>query len=341
MATPSSQRVLVVDDEAPCAELLVELFATEGFEVQVAGDGETALASIERQAPDIVLLDIGLPSIDGIEVCRRIKQSPLTRLTPVVLVTGFLERELRLAGIDAGADDFIPKPFHADELRARVKSLTRLKRHTDHLESAESIIVSLALTVEARCPYTDGHCERLASYSVSLGNTLGLSSEDLAALSRGGYLHDVGKIGIPDAILLKPGRLTPAEFGLIKKHPVIGERLLANLRSLAPVRPIVRHHHERLNGSGYPDGLRGDDIPLLAQIVATVDVFDALTTTRPYRRALGYDDAIRELRREVEAGLLGHTLVEALADTLKTTQGFALPQPLQRRHAMRRVASLS
>jgi putative two-component system response regulator len=336
--TPGSPRVLVVDDEAPCAELLVELFSLEGFDVQVAPDGETALASIERGAPDIVLLDIGLPGVDGIEVCRTIKQNPLTRLTPVVLVTGFRGRELRLAGIDAGADDFVSKPFDADELKARVKALTRLKRHTDDLESAESIIVSLALTVEARCTYTEGHCERLANYAVALGKALGLPGEELAALSRGGYLHDVGKIGVPDAVLLKPGRLTPAEFSLIKEHPVIGERLLGNLRSLAPVRPIVRHHHERLDGSGYPDGLRADEIPLLAQIVATVDVFDALTTNRPYRRALGFDDAVKELRADVQSGLLGGRLVEALADTVKIEQHMELSDRRLRANAFRRIS---
>ena len=341
MTTISSQRLLVVDDEALCAELLVELFSLEGFDVQVAADGESALAAIENIAPDIVLLDIGLPGVDGIEVCRTIKQNPLTRLTPVVLVTGFRGRELRIAGIDAGADDFVSKPFDADELRARVRSLMRLKRHTDDLESAESIIVSLALTVEARCSYTEGHCERLASYSVALGRALGLSGEDLAALSRGGYLHDVGKIGVPDSVLLKPGRLTPAEFSLIKEHPVIGERLLGNLRSLAPVRPIVRHHHERLDGSGYPDGLRGDEIPLLAQIVATVDVFDALTTTRPYRRALGFDDAIKELRADVESGLLGKRLVEVLADTLKIEQQNKSFERRLGAKALRRVSGLS
>jgi putative two-component system response regulator len=331
VSSPTLQRVLVVDDEAACAELLVELFSAEGFEVQVAGDGESALRAIELLPPDIILLDIGLPGVDGIDVCRAIKQNAPTRLTPVVLVTGFRGRDVRLAGIDAGADDFISKPFDTDELKARVKSLTRLKRHTDDLESAESIIVSLALTIEARDPYTDGHCERLATYSVALGNTLGLSSEELAALSRGGYLHDVGKIGIPDAVLLKPGRLTPAEFSLIKSHSVIGERLLGNLRSLAPVRPIVRHHHERIDGSGYPDGLRGDEIPLLAQIVATVDVFDALTTSRPYRHALSYEEAIKELRRSVDVGLMNGRLVEALIDTPAIDYHLAQPGQLARR----------
>jgi cyclic di-GMP phosphodiesterase len=336
--TPTSQRILVVDDEAPCADLLVELFSSEGFDVQVAGDGESALASIERAAPDVVLLDIGLPGVDGIEVCRSIKQNARTRLTPVVLVTGFLGRDVRLAGIDAGADDVISKPFQIDELKARVKSLTRLKRHTDDLESAESIIVSLALTVEARDPYTDGHCVRLAKYAVALGTSLGRSTEELAALSHGGYLHDVGKIGIPDAVLLKPGRLTPSEFNLIKSHPTIGERLLGNLRSLAPVRPIVRHHHERLDGSGYPDGLRGDEIPMLAQIVATVDVFDALTTTRPYRRALSYEEAIQELRRSVDVGLMNGRLVEALADTAAIDPRFELPGELLRRSMLRKIS---
>ncbi len=331
----TSQRVLVVDDEVACAELLVELFTLEGFDVHVAGDGESALATIQRVSPDVVLLDIGLPGVDGIEVCRAIKQNVLTRLTPVVLVTASA-REFRLAGIDAGADDFVSKPFDADELKARVKSLTRLKRHTDDLESAESIIVSLALTVEARDPYTDGHCERLAKYAVALGKTLALSSGELAALSRGGYLHDVGKIGIPDSVLLKPGRLTPSEYSLIKSHSVIGERLLGNLRSLAPVRPIVRHHHERLDGTGYPDGLRGDAIPLLAQVVATVDVFDALTTTRPYRRALSYEEAMKELRRSVEVGLLNGRLVEALAETPAIDHRLELP--VHARRMFRRIS---
>lgn len=333
----SSQRVLVVDDEAPCADMLVELFSSEGFDVEVAADGEAALVAMEESAPDIVLLDIGLPGIDGIEVCRSIKQNALTRLTPVVLVTGFRGRELRIAGIDAGADDFVSKPFDADELRARVKSLTRLKRHTDDLESAESIIVSLALTVEARDPYTEGHCERLATYAVGLGTALGLTTEELAALSRGGYLHDVGKIGVPDSVLLKPGRLTPAEYSLIKLHPVIGERLLGNLRSLAPVRPIVRHHHERLDGTGYPDGLRGDEIPLLAQVVAVVDVFDALTTTRPYRRALSYEEAIKELRRSVTVGLMGGKLVEAFADSHRLDD-FVQSPVRQARAALRKIS---
>jgi putative two-component system response regulator len=219
-------------------------------------------------------------------------------------------REQRIVGIHAGADDFITKPFDAEELQARVASLLRLKLYTDELDSAESVILSLALTVEARDAYTEGHCQRLAAYATALGSTLGLSEAELAALHRGGYLHDVGKIGIPDTILLKPGRLTDAEYALIKQHPVIGERLCGDLRSLRLVRDIVRSHHERRDGSGYPMGLKGDEIPLLAEIVAIVDTFDAMTTTRPYRDALPEQAALDELLRDAAKGAFRQDLVE-------------------------------
>lgn len=255
--------------------------------------------------------------MNGIEVCRAVKRAPATRLIPVVLLTGTGGREHRLAGIDAGADDFLEKPFDAEQLKARVRSLTRLKRFTDDLESAESVILSLALTVEARDPYTEGHCERLASYAVALGAALGLSPDDLGALNRGGFLHDVGKIGIPDALLLKDEQLTPREYEQVKQHPVIGERLLGDLRSLAPVRPIVRHHHERLDGSGYPDGLRGAEIPLLAHVVSIVDAFDAMTTPRPYRTAMSQRAACAELRADVARGRMSRDLVEMFVAVLE------------------------
>jgi len=248
--------------------------------------------------------------MDGFAVCRAIKQRPATRLTPVVLVTGLHDREYRMQGIDAGADDFLSKPYDEQELTARVASLVRLKRYTDELESAESIIMSLALTVEARDPYTQGHCQRLAGYATALGTQLSLHTDHIAALYRGGYLHDVGKIGVPDAVLQKPSKLTIAEYDTMKQHTVIGERLCGELRSLASVRSIVRHHHERLDGSGYPDGLRGDEIPLLAQIVGIVDAYDAMTTTRPYRSALPPQHAFEELASDAARGLHRADLVE-------------------------------
>jgi putative two-component system response regulator len=308
--TAKQGAVLVVEDEALNLALLVRLLSVEGYEVLTAVDGESALAAIERHSPDVILLDVQLPGLDGFEVCRRVKQTPATRLTPVIMITGLQAREYRIEGINAGADDFLAKPFDVQELYARVRSLLRLKRYTDDLESAEAVILSLALTVEARDAYTEGHCQRLGSYATALGEDLSLAGDDLAALYRGGYLHDIGKIGIPDAVLQKPAKLTDAEFDLMKRHTVIGERLCGNLRTLGPVRSIVRHHHERLDGTGYPDGLQGEDVPLLAQIVGIADVYDAITTTRPYRAAASPERAYEELIRDVADGARRRDLVE-------------------------------
>jgi cyclic di-GMP phosphodiesterase len=301
--------VLVVEDEPMNAELVSRLLIEDGFAVEVVRDGASALAAVALRPPDVVLLDWMLPRVTGIEVCERLKRDPNTRLIPIVMLTGLGEREHRLAGIAAGADDFLRKPYDLEELRARVRSLARLKQYTDELDSAASVITSLALTVEARDASTDGHCQRLALYATALGRAIGVSPEELAALERGGYLHDVGKIGIPDAVLLKPGPLTGDERLLMQQHTVIGERLCGNLRSLASVRPIVRWHHERLDGSGYPDGLRGDAVPLTAQIVGVVDVFDAVTTARPYRGALSTVRARELLTAEVRTGRFSSDLV--------------------------------
>jgi putative two-component system response regulator len=299
----------VVDDEETNRRLLTRLLGQD-YTVVPAQDGEEALALVERVDVDLVLLDVRLPGLDGFEVCARLKRMPRTRLVPVVLVTGLGAREHRIRGIHVGADDFLTKPFDQEELHARVASLVRLKTYTDELESAESILKSLALTIDARDPYTDGHCERLSRLAVALGSALGLSKEELSALDRGGYLHDIGKIGIPDAILLKPTKLTPEEFEMIKQHTIIGDRLCGELRSLRLVRQIVRHHHEALDGSGYPDGLKGDEIPLLAQIVGVVDLYDAVTSSRPYRAALPPDHAYSELRKESQCGRRNPDLVE-------------------------------
>jgi putative two-component system response regulator len=315
MIAPDQQAdILVVEDDPTVRSLLTRLLRSRGHRVDAVGDGEAALEAVEKRRPDLVLLDVGLPGADGFEMCRAFKNYPGMRLTPVVLMTGMSDGRARLRGIEAGADDFLAKPFDSSELGARVDSLVRLKRYTDDLESADSVIQSLALTVEARDPYTDGHCQRLAAYATQLGRKLGLPAEQLASLHRGGYLHDVGKIGIADAVLYKPSRLTAAEYDTIKEHAVIGERLCGELRSLVAVRPIVRHHHERRDGSGYPDGLSGDDIPLLAQIIGIVDEYDAITTTRPYRAALPAQHAYDELTREVALGIHSEQLVTAFLD---------------------------
>jgi putative two-component system response regulator len=306
--------ILVVDDEPANRQLMMRLLSHRGYLVESVGDGEAALDFVASKRPDLILLDVQLPGIDGIEVCRRVKQLAATRLIPIVLVTGLHDRPHKMNGIKAGADDFLTKPFDAEELTARVGSLLRLKHYTDELESAESVILSLALTVEARDPYTEGHCQRLAAYATALGGRLNLDEDQLAALQRGAYLHDVGKIGVPDAILQKPSRLNAVEYESMKRHTTIGEKLCGELRSLTAVRPIVRHHHERQDGSGYPDGLRGADIPLLAQIVGIVDVYDAIVTTRPYREALPVGHAYQELTDDAARGLHRPDLVDAFLD---------------------------
>lgn len=295
-------KVLIVDDQPSNVAIVQKLLASEGYEVLTAESGEEALRVIADAPPDLVLLDVVMPGMSGFDVCRHLKSEPSTRLVPVVMLTALRAREHRIDGINAGADDFLFKPFDAEELRARVRSLVRLKRYTDELDSAEAVIMSLALTIEARDPYTEGHCLRLARYAATLGRRLGLGADDLHALERGGYLHDLGKIGVPDPILLKPGLLTTAERDVVKRHTIVGDHLCGELRSLQGVRPIVRYHHERLDGSGYPEGLRGSAIPLLAQIMGIVDVYDALTTRRPYRSAVSSEAALVELEREAERG---------------------------------------
>jgi putative two-component system response regulator len=228
-----------------------------------------------------------------------------------VIVTAQGDRGDRLKGIEAGCDDFLVKPFDSSELHARIQSLVRLKRYTDELESAEAVILGLGATIEARDPTTNGHCQRLAHYATALGRWLGLDVSDLDALGRGGFLHDIGKIAVPDRVLLKDGKLNQRESRVMRKHPIVGDSLCAGLRSLNAVRPIVRHHHERLDGSGYPDGLRNGEVPLLAQIISTVDVFDALTTERPYRAARPYGEAFQVLTDEASKGWRDRVLVDA------------------------------
>ena len=320
-APPKSRpmRVLVADDTDSIRALFEKLLAADGYQVTSVVDGLQALEAAHSIRPDVVLLDVGMPGLDGIEVCRRLKSDPTMRLTPVVLVTGLSDLADRIRGIEAGADDFLTKPVHPHELRARVASLSRMKHLTDALDSAESAFMALALTIEARDPTTRGHCERLAKWAVQLGRALGLPADDLDALHRGGYLHDVGKIGVPDAVLLKPGPLTAEEFEQMKRHTEIGDTLCAPLQSLREVRPIVLSHHEKLDGSGYPQGLRGDAVPALAQIVGVVDVYDALTSDRPYRRALEPETAARHLVEEVERGRFARLHVEAFLDSVRLT----------------------
>jgi putative two-component system response regulator len=289
--------VLVVDDEELNRKLMRVLLTRRGFHVEEAADGEEALQKVEQRTPDVILLDVMMPRLDGLEACRRLKQDPRTQLIPVVLVTALSAPDDRVAGIEAGADDFLSKPFHQAELLARVRSLIRLKQLTDQLERTETILFTLAAAVEAKDPYTEGHLRRLEQYGSQLSGALGLPAHLSTVIRYGALLHDIGKIGVPDAILHKSGPLTPDEFEMIKQHPAAGERICRPLRFGAEVGPIVRGHHERWDGTGYPDALAGEATPLGARIVAIADAFDAMTTDRPYQGALDVPAAIFELRR--------------------------------------------
>ncbi|HSB79597.1 MAG TPA: HD domain-containing phosphohydrolase [Candidatus Methylomirabilis sp.] len=304
-------RILVVDDSPLDLQLLEDLLTSEGYLVTCAQDGEEALAKVAVEPPDLILLDVVMPKLDGYEVCRRLKSDGRTILIPVVMITSLQATHERIKGIEAGADEFLSKPFNRQELMTRAQSLLKLKRHTDELESAETVLFTLALSVEAKDPYTEGHCDRLARYSVALGRGLDLPPEYLKALHRGGILHDVGKIGIPDAILLKPGPLTETERVVIQTHPSIGERICAPLKSLRLVLPIIRHHHERWDGSGYPDGLAGEAIPVTARILQVVDLYDAITTQRPYKPAYSPERAFEIMREETAKGWWDARLIEA------------------------------
>ncbi|MGA6986748.1 MAG: HD domain-containing phosphohydrolase [Terriglobales bacterium] len=303
------QSILVVDDNMVNAALLKELLASRGYETVAVHNAAAAEAEILREAPDLILLDVVMPGKTGYELCRELKDDSKTRLIPIVMITGLSAQEDRLKGIEAGADDFLTKPISPEELFARVSSLLKLKEFTDELETADSVLCTLGLSVEARDPYTEGHCQRLARNATDLGRFLGLGEESIVALQRGGYLHDLGKIVVPDEILKKGSDLTPAEWAIMKQHPITGETICRPLKSLRLVLPIIRHHHEHSDGSGYPDGLRAGEIPLLPRLLQVVDIYDALRTARPYKLALDHEQAAITMRAEARSGLWDEELV--------------------------------
>jgi putative two-component system response regulator len=293
-----------------------QLLTLSGYDVVTAPDASEAEAEVRRQAPDLILSDVKMPGKSGYEFCRDLKSDPATRLIPFVLITGFTDSSDKVRGIEAGADDFLNKPVLAEELKARVKSLLRVKEFTDELETVDSVLCTLGLIVEGRDPYTEGHCERLATRAAELGRHLALNEDSIVALRRGGYLHDLGKIAVPDAILKKGSDLTAKEWEVMRQHPVTGENICRPLKSLRLVLPIIRHHHEHADGSGYPDGMRAGEIPLLPRVLQVVDVYDALCTARPYKPALSHDQAAQTMREEARQGLWDAELVDAFFSML-------------------------
>jgi putative two-component system response regulator len=264
------------------------------------------------------LLDVSMPRESGFSVCRALKSRSATRLVPVVLMARLGGgSDDRVRGLEVGADDFLSKPIRKEELLARVKSLVRLKRIGAELEMAETVLLSLAASIEAKDPYTAGHCERVARYSAELAGQLGLPEEQRLALLRGGMVHGIGKVAVPDQILLKPGPLSAEERRLMETHTYIGEQICAPMKSFRNILPIIRSHHEHQNGSGYPDHLTGDQIPLTARILQIADVYDALTTDRPYRVALTSEQALSTVREEAQRGWWDREIVNVLESLLK------------------------
>ncbi len=297
-----TQRVLVVDDNPVARRAIARILEAQGVHVIEAHDGPSALAAGRALAPDLVLLDVDMPGCDGYEVCRQMKCDAASALTPVVMVSGYDTIEDRVKGAEAGADDFFTKPFEAAELMARVRHGLHQKHITDGLEEVESVLYTMARIIEARDADTQGHCSRLSDLGERLGRRIGLSAADCLALRRAGVVHDIGKVVVPDAVLLKAGPLTDDEWRVMREHAAAGERICAPLKTFDAVLPIIRHHHERMDGSGYPDGLAGDAIPITARVLQIVDVYDALTMNRPYKKKLTPRLALSVMEDEVRRG---------------------------------------
>lgn len=304
-------KVLIVDDDPAQRLCMTELVESLGGTTREAVDGQAGLEAVAAEKPDLILLDVEMPRLNGLECCRRLKADPQTRLIPVVIITSLDTFEDRIRGIEAGADEFLTKPVRAPELLARMREMIRVKKLNESLESAENVIFALALAIEAKDKYTEGHTERVTANALQLGKLLGCSEDELNGLRQGGILHDVGKIGVPDQILNKPGPLTPEEFAIVKLHPLTGFRICSPLKSLAHALPCIRWHHEKPNGLGYPDGLKAGDIPRPALILAVADVFDALTSRRSYKDPIPPLKAISILKEEAAKGALDADMVRA------------------------------
>jgi putative two-component system response regulator len=306
--------ILILDHAEINRRLLRSMLKTERYRILEARHPSEALALISNEPVDLVILDLVLTGMSGPEFCRALKSDRRSQLIPILMLTSVLGAENEVEGIESGADEYLLKPVHPAVLRSRVRAMVRQKLAVNSLEEAESILFALAQAIEQRDAYTAGHCERLAGYSVAIGMALGLPRTQLLALHRGGFLHDIGKISIPDAILHKPGSLTAEEWALVKRHPIKGEEICSEMKSLRPVLPIIRSHHERWDGSGYPDGLRGNQIPLVARILQISDIYDALTTARPYKPALPPAEALGILTEEAKRGWRDPELVAVFGE---------------------------
>ena len=326
--TTQASTILIIDNIDLNRRLLKAMLKTTPYRILEAEQPLTAFQILEREKVDLVVLDLVMPGLSGPEFCQRLKSDRKTQLIPILMTTNVQGMENEVAGIESGADEFLIKPLRPAVVRTRIRAMLRNKALIDSLDEAESILFALARSVEQRDRSTGLHCERLAAYSIVLAQALGLSRLDQQALYRGGYLHDIGKIVIPDAILFKRGLLTEEEWRTMRLHTLRGEEICRPMRSLAPVLPIIRSHHERWDGSGYPDGLSGEEIPLLARILQVADIYDALTTARPYKLALSQQEAMDIMHEEVRRGWRDPELVPLFAEVTQSSGALSWSTPL-------------
>ena len=321
--------ILVIEDDASQRLLLARVLQYEGYRVEAAADGESGLRAVFESQPDLVLLDLNLPRIDGFEICRQLRADPLTATLPVIVLTAHTSLDDMVAALDAGADDFVAKPFQQMELLARMRSAFRLRRAITSLERATQIVAALANAVEAKDMGLVHHCRWLAHHAARVAVTGGLREDELEAVAYGALLHDVGKIGVPEHLLSKAGPLTDDEWGVMRLHPEIGERICRPLQISLAFAPIIRHHHERFDGRGYPDRLRADGIPLGARIVSIADAYEAIAHGRPYQAAQPHAAAADELMslrgRQFDPELVPVFLAELERDSAGVPPAVDLP----------------
>ena len=293
------------------------VFEKEGYKVLTARNAAEALQLAENLSPDLAILDVMMPGMDGYDLCKKLKEGRGARFFPVILVTSLSETEDKIAGIEAGADDFISKPFKSIEVTTRVRSLLRLKKLQEELDHSESVILTLAVALDSKDPYTKGHSERVANLSAEFAAYIGLSEKEQSLIKKAGTLHDIGKIGIEDYFLHKSGVLTKEQIRVIEQHAVIGEKICRPLHSLSVILPIIRHHHERWDGAGFPDGLKGEQLPLMARILSIVDAFDAMVSERPYRRPISVKKALKKMEEEKNSGQWDSVLLEKFIEMVR------------------------